>query len=456
MKRLRRRGNTEDAASAKTLDPNVDPPIVAALVEPILTLRASLGTGAGAPDSAITDALSAASTRAADTEEPHRRGLHALESSWTSNAADLAVPSLRTTQTELGEISDRGPAYLEVLSDAQTTTSRGAQKVDQIIADFRRDARRILGVATASPDTDAVIERGAQALRDAISTVESTRSEMNDHTRRLDAMGPLTVSSPAGIGTTQAAAGTDYPSPGNGTQYVPGATVPGAGTTAQQLDPVVAAQFQLQQQLISAGVQVGTAAISAGVDIGTHLIDKFVEVGTHAMDTVAASVDKVIDKAIPELIHPGSTTGDGNTSGSGAKPGAGQFDFGGGTGQTAAPNGNRNGNPPSSAQSDSPTIDPKPAPMPQVPFAGASPNGSGGTGGSGGSGAAAAPRAVAPEPAQQHGPTGGVAMPPQIGSGDQEHKSREGQLGVTVPATLDPDPMTVPAAVIGDFGDDFV
>ncbi|WP_332838765.1 hypothetical protein [Nocardia bovistercoris] len=451
MKRLRRSGNSQDATSARSLDPNVDPPIVAALLEPILSLRASLGTGVGTPDETVTAALSAASNRAADTEEPHRQGLYALESTWSSNAADLAVPSLRTTQTELGEISDRGPAYLEVLSDAQTTSSRGAQKVDEIIADFRRDARRILGVATASPDTDAVIERGAQALRDAIDTVESTRSEMNDHTRRLDAMGPLTVSSPAALdpgGTGR----TSYPSSTDGpVQYTPGASVPVAN--GQQLDPVLAAQFQLQQQLISAGVQVGTAAITAGVDIGTHLIDKFVEVGTHAMDTVAASVDKVIDKAIPELIHPGSTTGDGNTNGAGSKPGGGQFDFGG-TGQSS-PGGSRNGHSPSSSQNDPTPVDPKPAPMPQPPFSGGAsvpPSTGGGSGGSG----ASVPRAAVPEPTQ-HGPaTGGVAMPPQGGAQDQEHKPRDGQLGVTVPAGIDLEPVTVPAAVIGDFGDDFV
>ncbi|MEV0293939.1 hypothetical protein [Nocardia sp. NPDC050710] len=439
MRRLRRRGSNDDnASSARTLDPTVDPPIVAALVEPILKLRASLGTGVGTPDQAITGALAAASTRAADTEGPHRDGLYALESTWSSNAADLAVPSLRTTQTELGEISDRGPAYLEVLADAQTTTSRGAQKVDQIIADFRRDARRILGVATASPDTDAVIERGAQALRDAINTVQSTRSEMDDHTRRLDAMGPLTVTSPSGINSNQ------YQNPYQ-SQYVPGATVP--GTNGQQLDPVQAAQFQLQQQLVSAGVQLGTAAISAGVDIGTHLIDKIVEVGTHAMDTVAASADKVIDKAIPELIHPGSTTGD-NNGGSNSKTGTGQFDFGGGAGKSSTgPGANRGTTPPSQdEQSTAERSDPRPVPAPQAPFAPTPQSNGSGT-----------PRPSAPENSPQHGPTGGVAMPPPAGGNDQEHKPKDGQLGVTVPAaSFDADPVTVPAAVIGDFGDDFV
>ncbi len=450
MKRLRKRGSDSDASSLRTLDPTVDPPLVAVLVEPILKLRASLGTGVGTPNQAITSALSAASNTTADTETPHREGLHALESTWTSNAADAAIPNLRTTQTELGEISDRGPAYLAVLSDAQTTTSRGAAKVDEIIADFRRDARRILSVATASPDTDAVVERGAQALRDAIETVQSTRSQMDSLTGQLGSTGPVTVSAPAGFDGNQTT--YDNRSQTQGTlQYVPGGAT--GGTTqnvpVQQMDPVLAAQLQLQQQLISAGVQLGTAGISAGVDIGTHLIDKIVEVGTHAMDTVAASVDKVIDKAIPELIHPGSTTGDGNGTGTGtgtgSKPGGGQFDFGG-TGPAGTPN-NRSTLVQPGRDDPSGADDPRPAPLSQAPFGANSPQSNGG----------ATPRLSVPEPTPQHGPTGGVAMPPQSGGNDQEHKPKDGQLGVTVPAGgLDLEPVTVPAAVIGDFGDDFV
>jgi hypothetical protein len=185
------------------------------------------------------------------------------------------------------------------------------------------------------------------------------------------------------------------------------------------MDPAQAAQLQLQQQLISAGVDLGTAAINAGVDIGTHLIDKIVEVGTYAMDTVAASTDKALDKAIPELIHPGSTTGGGNSTGGGTNPSTsgGMFDFGGGTGKPTTPA-------------------PGTGPGAVIPPA------------QNGAATAGKPDA-APEPSGQPGVTGGMALPPPA-SGDQEHKPREGQLGVTVPTSME----NVPAAVIGDFGDD--
>ncbi|MBF6327456.1 hypothetical protein [Nocardia transvalensis] len=442
-------GSTTPAAAT---DPSVDPPIVQTLVQPLLDLRASLGSGVGVPDEAVATALSNASAQAADTERPHRDGMHGLESTWTGPAADAAVPTLRTTQTRIGEISDRGPAYLSLLADAQATSARAARKVDRIIEDFRRDARTILGNATAAPDTDAVITRATQALREAIKTVQAAQTEMDDHTQRLSEMEPLTVTTPTGAAPTW-----------NGTgQYGVGGTATnqyGAPGTTQPMDPALAAQLQLQQQLIQAGVQVGTAAINAGVDIGTHLIDKIAEVGTHAMDTVAASVNNVVDTAVPELIRPGSTTGgDGST-------GSKIFDFGGNqpSGQSspstpgvvippapnAAPAPNNSSAPAPSASGPGanpakPEVRPEPAPQPPASTAPPAPE-------------PPPPAAAAPPAPDQSGHGGGVAggmaMPPPQANNDQDHKPREGQLGVTVPAAV-AEEETVPAAVIGDFGDD--
>ncbi|WP_174555232.1 hypothetical protein, partial [Nocardia anaemiae] len=358
MRRLLRRrpaNNATDTPASTPIDPHVDPPIVAALVEPMLQLRASLGSGVATPDRSVVDALSAASTQAADAEGPHREGLHALESTWTSRAADDAVPALRTTQTQIGDISDRGPEYLSVLGDAHATSARAAQKVDQIIADFRRDAKQIMSTASASSDTDAVIARATQALRDAVTAVSTAQSEMDGHTARLDAMGPLTVTTPQGVGTTQQ---TVVPGTTNGT------TTTGV-TTTTPLDPVQAAQLQLQQYLINAGVSVGTAAIDAGVNIGTHLIDKIAEVGMHAMDTAAASADKAIDKAIPELIHPGSTTNSPTGGDSPGKP-SNVIDFGGGSGQSKPmPNtGTNSAFPLGGSTATKPAPAPTPAPAP--------------------------------------------------------------------------------------------
>ncbi|MEU2125225.1 hypothetical protein, partial [Nocardia niwae] len=375
---LRKRAHTPQPAATEatrpqSTAPGADPPIVAALVKPMLALRSSLGTGVGVPSAAATGALSAASTQAADTEGPHREGLHALESSWTSQAADSAVPALRTTQTQIGDISDRGPAYLSVLADAHATSGRAARRVDQIIADFRRDAREILDNASSAPETDAVIARATLALRDALTTVTAARTEMDDHTRRLDEMGPLTVTAPSGVSQGQAAGqgGTGQVVPGTTT---PGTTTPGTTTpaTTQPMDPALAAQLQLQQALISAGVDLGTTAINAGVDIGTHIIDKIAEVGIHGIDTVAAAADK----AIPELINPGSTTNSG-TNGDDSKNSSKLFDFGGspehkpsttGPGSVIPP-----GNSAPAARADVPKPESRPAPAVAPPAVDAAP-----------------------------------------------------------------------------------
>ncbi|WP_063021755.1 hypothetical protein [Nocardia niwae] len=437
---LRKRAHTPQPAATEatrpqSTAPGADPPIVAALVKPMLALRSSLGTGVGVPSAAATGALSAASTQAADTEGPHREGLHALESSWTSQAADSAVPALRTTQTQIGDISDRGPAYLSVLADAHATSGRAARRVDQIIADFRRDAREILDNASSAPETDAVIARATLALRDALTTVTAARTEMDDHTRRLDEMGPLTVTAPSGVSQGQAAGqgGTGQVVPGT---TVPGTTVPGTTTpaTTQPMDPALAAQLQLQQALISAGVDLGTTAINAGVDIGTHIIDKIAEVGIHGIDTVAAAADK----AIPELINPGSTTNSG-TNGDDSKNSSKLFDFGGspehkpsatGPGSVIPP-----GNSAPAARADVPKPESRPAPAVAPPAVDAAPP---------------APAGSPDHPAHP-GPTGGMVVPPAPppGGADQEHKPRDGQLGVTIPSAV-----TAVVPVLGEFDDD--
>ncbi|MGK8504017.1 hypothetical protein [Nocardia asiatica] len=435
---LRKRAHaTQPAAEAtrpQSTEPGADPPIVAALVRPLLTLRSSLGTGVGVPSAAATGALSAASAQVADTEAPHREGLHALESTWTSRAADAAVPALRTTQTEIGDISDRGPAYLSVLADAHATSGRAARRVDQIIADFRRDAREILDNASSAPETDAVIARASQALRDALTTVTVARTEMNDHTRKLDEMGPLTVTSPSGVSQSQAAhsGGTAQVTPGTAT---PGTVTPGASTpaTTQPMDPAMAAQLQLQQALISAGVQLGTTAINAGVDIGTHIIDKIAEVGIHGIDTVAAAADK----AIPELINPGSTTNSG-TSGDDSKNSSKLFDFGGTSDHKPSSTGPGSGNPPGNsapaARPEAPRPESRPVPG-SAPFADSTPPAPAGR----------------PDHPGHPGHTGGMVLPPAPppGGNDHEHKPRDGQLGVTIPSAV-----TAVVPVLGEFDDD--
>ncbi|MBU3061536.1 hypothetical protein KO481_08370 [Nocardia sp. NEAU-G5] len=460
---LRRRPpvSARNAKSATTTsDPNVDPPIIARLVQPLLALRASLGTGAGTPNQAIVAALTRSTTQAAGTEAPHREGMQALESTWSGPAADAAVPALRTTRTQIGDISDRGPQYVQVLSEAQATSARAATKVDGIIADFRQDARTILHNAKAAPDTDAVITRASQALREAITAVNTAKTEMDGHTRKLNSMGPLTVTTPADLSlndnsnssaptyssnysTNNSSYDSNGSNYGSNNSYSPDNSYTGAPNevvngNSKPLDPATAAQLQLQEQLLAAGVNVGSDAINAGVSIGSELIDKIAEVGEHAIDQGAT----VAEQAIPQLTNP-SASGSGN----GASTQPSLFNFGGGQAAQSAPAPAGTSTsilPPTpgaaapstpapssntatpGASTPAPAHDPQPAP--------ASPDTS----------TPAAPTHPAPPPAA------GLALPPAPGSGGGDSK-RDGQLGVTAPAAVEE---MVPAAVIGDLGDD--
>ncbi|WP_280228681.1 hypothetical protein, partial [Nocardia cyriacigeorgica] len=295
--------------------------MVTVLAEPLRRLRSGLGSGAPAPDQQVLGALTTASATADATESTQTRGLHALESSWSGQAADTAVPVIRTTRSEIGAVADRGPQYAALLSDAHSTSSRAAREVDVIIDDFRRDARAILDTATSAPETDAVIDRAAQAIREALGVVNTAQGEMDGHRQRLRDMGPMTMTTPQGVLTTP---GTTIPGT---TTTVPG-TVPG-----QPMDPALVMQLQLQQQLVAAGVQLGTTAIDAGVELGTKIIDRIADVGLKVVDTVGAQAGTAIEQALNPGKADNAETGPASTAPAGT-PGnpvpPKAFDFGGG------------------------------------------------------------------------------------------------------------------------------
>lgn len=217
-----------------------DPPLVATLMQPLLELRAALGTAPPQPDPALTVALSDASQQVAAAEQAHRGGLHAVEAGWSSVGADAAVPALRTTQATLADLADRGPIFAGVLADAHTTAAGAGARVDAIIAEFRRDARTILAASPDHPDIDAVVARAAAAVQAAAAEVTAAGAAMDRHIGLLDS------------------------------------------------DSAQATACRLEQLLVTAGAKLGLAMITGAVDLGTHLIDKAAQVGTHAIDVLVA------------------------------------------------------------------------------------------------------------------------------------------------------------------------
>jgi hypothetical protein len=186
----------DDDAEQIIVPAGPDPAIVAALVQPLTTLRASLGTGSGAPDPTLAAMLRRSTAGVADSDADHAAGIHALESSLVTSAD--AVPVMRQTRAEISAMADQSSRLLSVLTDAHATNAEAARKVDRITLIFRRDAREVVDTATTESAADRVLALGAAAYRDALSVVDSARADMAAHRARLSPLRPLPVSVPRG------------------------------------------------------------------------------------------------------------------------------------------------------------------------------------------------------------------------------------------------------------------
>lgn len=395
-------------------------PVVALLEVPLLELRKSLGSNTSAdPDAEVVAALTSATNATTATEDPHRLGLYALESTET---AAPATPALRQTATEVSAAADRGQKLSTLLGQAHSTQATAAAKVDAIIADFRAKAKAAAPAVNGN-NLDAIVELAEEAIQEAVGVVGSASTEMDQYTRNTKEL------------TSDLGGTNGVTVPQGATEVAPGVYVLGTGGTSTDTidtdttttDPATAAQIALQEALIDGGVALGTAVIDAGVTFGTHLIDKIAEVAMHGIDkgaelattgidTLAANVTGTEGTATsPATTTPSPTTP--STSGGGNSGGL----FAGlGNGDTAAKPepANNNGNKPASPApaSQAPAVE---QPQQQAP-------------------ATTPSTPTAPAPAQQPVQSG-VIPPSARPQQDQETEKpsaapRHGQPGV-VPAT---------------------
>ncbi|MFB7877753.1 hypothetical protein ACFC06_21115 [Nocardia sp. NPDC056064] len=286
-------------------------PVIALLEVPLLELRKSLGTNTSAdPDPSVVSALTSASNATTATEDPHRLGLYALES---TDTAAPATPALRQTATEVSAAADRGQRLSTLLGQAHSTQATAAAKVDAIIADFRAKAKAA-APAVNSNNLDAIVELAEEAITEAVGVVGTASTDMDQYTRDTEEL-------TSDLGGTN---GVTVP-PG-ATEVAPGVYVLGTGGTStgdysfdddteSTGDPATDAQIALQKALISGGVSLGTAAIDAGVEFGTHLIDKIAEVAMYGIDSGTELATTGID-----TLAAGVTGGDTATAPAGTTP----------------------------------------------------------------------------------------------------------------------------------------
>ncbi|MGW5921132.1 hypothetical protein ACWFPY_19285 [Nocardia fluminea] len=301
-------------------------PVIALLEVPLLELRRSLGSNTSAdPDASVVAALTSATAATTATEDPHRLGLYALESTET---AAPATPALRQTATEVSAAADRGTSLSSLLGQAYSTQSTAAAKVDAIIADFRAKAKKA-APAVNENNLDAIVELAEEAISEAVGVVGNASTEMDGYTRDTK-------------GLTSDLGGTNGVTvPTGATEVAPGVYVLGTGGSDtsswddsswddddDNIDPATAAQIALQEALIDGGVSLGTAAIDAGVTFGTHLIDKIAEVAMHGIDKGSELATTGIDTLAANVT---GTEGATSTTPAGTAPTAPSTN-GGGTG----------------------------------------------------------------------------------------------------------------------------
>ena len=301
-------------------------PVIALLEKPLLQLREALGTNTSAePNADALALLGTASAAVTATEDPHRLGLYALES---TDTAAPATPALRRTATEVSGAGDRGQTLTTLLGQAHATQSTAAAKVDAIIADFRAKAKKA-APAVNSTNLDAIVALAEEAVSEAVSVVGTAQTDMDTHTRDSKAL------------TTDLGGTNGVTIPPGATEVSPGVYVLGTGGTdtsgtstlgtttggtTSTGDPAVDAQIALQAALIDGGVSLGTSAIDAGVSFGTHLIDKIAEVAMHGIDKGAELATTGID-----TLAAGVTGGDATTDPAATAPGATAPSTNGGT-----------------------------------------------------------------------------------------------------------------------------
>ncbi|MEV0061554.1 hypothetical protein [Nocardia sp. NPDC050718] len=408
---------TQEEAEAKIA------PVVALLEVPLLELRKSLGSNTSAdPDATVVSALTTASTATSATEDPHRLGLYALES---TDTAAPATPALRQTATEVSAAADRGQRLSTLLGQAHSTQSTAAAKVDAIIADFRAKAKAAAPAVNGN-NLDAIVELAEEAIQEAVTVVGTASTEMDEHTRNTKEL----TSDLGGTNGVTVPPGAVEVSPGVYVLGTGGTSTNTIDTDTTTTDPATAAQIALQEALIDGGVALGTAAIDAGVTFGTHLIDKIAEVAMHGIDAGADLATTGIDTLAANVTGtgtdgtattPATTTPSPTTPSTNGGGNSGGLFAGLGNGDTTTkpePSNNNNG----ASTKPAPAAPSTPAPSGQSPVVEQPQQ---------------AP--AAPAPAQQQPSQTGVIPPASRPQQDQESERpsaapKHGQPGV-VPAT---------------------
>ncbi|APE37163.1 hypothetical protein BOX37_28165 [Nocardia mangyaensis] len=410
--------------------------IITYLSAPIRELRTSVD-GTGDPAQALT-LLNNAITRLDSTEAPYRLQATDLESSWSSAAADTAIPAIRATRTSLAEGSDQAGEFATLIDAAVGTNTTAATAIDAELDHFETQARRILKASPNEQGVTTVIELARQMYSNSLSAVDNAQADYDTYTSKLRETDYTTPKSSLGTGGGPATGDPSLTSDDDSTG------IDDTGSSSTSTDPLIAMQQTLATAGIDAATTLGTQLITSGAEVLTTLITEAAGVATHAIDVLGDEAGETITAALTGNTGDSTgttptTNGTGTGTGTGANGlgnggiggGAPIFSFGGSDKPAAGANGAGTG---TGSNAGAAPITPKPEAPPSDSDQKPQPSPAPGP-------------AVAPG---QNSSTGAV-VPPAAGQAsgtDGEHKPRA-QAGTTSPSAIAGDGVVVVVPVIG-------
>ncbi|MFI8974184.1 hypothetical protein ACIGO9_14955 [Nocardia asteroides] len=308
--------------TADTAAPDPDA-IIAYLSQPITELRAAFD-GTGDPADAVV-LLNTAISQLDATEVPYQVTAAHLESTWTSAAADAAIPAIRGTRAQIVDSSGQSGDFAALIDAAVGTNTTAAAALDSELEDFATQARQILTVSPNDRGVTQVIDLAREMYSNALSTVQGARAEYDTYSGKLGEKSYTTPTSSLGTGggpsTGDPTLDSDITTSSSTDTIDPSDT-----TTSTSTDPVIAMQQALGTAAIEAATTVGTQLITSGAEVLTTLITEGAGVATHAIDTLGTEAGDTISAALT-----GNTTGNGTNTAPAAT--------GGGTNPAPAPTG---------------------------------------------------------------------------------------------------------------------
>ncbi|MFJ2834251.1 hypothetical protein ACIO52_02695 [Nocardia sp. NPDC087230] len=319
---------TRTKPSTTTSAPDPDA-IIAYLSKPITELRGAFD-GTGESTDAVT-LLSTAIGQLDATEAPYSGTMSDLESTWTSAAADAAIPAIRGTRAQIVDSSADSGEFATLIDAAVGTNTAAAAALGAELDDFATQARQILKVSPNDKGVTQVIDLAREMYSNALSTVQGAQADYDTYSSKLGEKYTTPKSSlgtGGGPSTGDPSLTTDDDSSDPATTGSD--TTLAADTTTTSTDPVIAMQQALGTAAIDAAATVGTQLITSGAEVLTTLITEGAGVATHAIDTLGTEAGDTITAALT-----GNTNGDGAAT----TPAATGTSTGSPTNPTTAPTG---------------------------------------------------------------------------------------------------------------------